>query len=454
MAGKLLRLTQKIVNKPQLMYAPSLEGVLQILTDRNNEVNVELAIAGGRERKAEELCYNADTGIGVLSIDGPLTYLEYEPMCGSAPASYQRLSAEFETLVKAGAKTIVLDVDTPGGEAYACFETAQGLRKMADDAGVKILAYVDGMAASAGYGLACIADEIIVNPMAEVGSIGVVVGLTNYSEAEKKYGVERTYVYAGSSKVPFDAEGKFTEAFLNDIQAKVDTLYGEFVNHVAEARKLSAETVKNTEAKVFTAEKAIELGLADSVMTVAEFQDYLATQTTGNNMSIKSRLFSLSSTGEDMTKLAELEAQVATLTTSLEAVQTELSTAQEATAALTAELASAVEEKAALKAKLEEVEAAEKAAAEAAALAVEQERKSRLVAAVGEAKAETLFASLNVLDEAAFTAVVDSFAEAKSSVDNSVLMEEQGIGSDGNLVNQEGQEFALVAQMIAARKSK
>ena len=171
-------------------------------------------------------------------------------------------------------------------------------------------------------------------------------------------------------------------------------------------------------------------------------------------MSIKSRLFSLSSHGEDMSKLAELEAQVVTLSASLEAVQTELATAQEATAALTAELASAIEEKAALAAKLEEVEAAEKAAAEAAALAIEQERKSRLVAAVGEAKAETLFASLNVLDEAAFSAVVDSFAEAKSSVDSSVLMEEQGIGSDGNLVNQEGQEFALVAQMIAARKSK
>ena len=140
MAGKLLRLTQKIVNKPQLMYAPSLEGVLQILTDRNNNVSVELAISGGRERKAEELCYNPDTGVGVLSIDGPLTYLEYEPMCGSAPSSYQRLTAEFETLVNAGAKTVVFDMDTPGGEAYACFETAKGLRKMADDAGVKIRA--------------------------------------------------------------------------------------------------------------------------------------------------------------------------------------------------------------------------------------------------------------------------------------------------------------------------
>ena len=456
MSGKLIRLTQKIVNKPQLMHAPSLEGVLQILTDRNNSVEVELAIGGGRERSKEELCYIPETGVGVLSIDGPLTYLEYEPMCGAAPSSYQKLSAEFSAMVKAGAKTIVLDVDSPGGEAYACFETANSIRKMADDAGVKILAYVDGLAASAAYGLSCIADEIIMNPMAEVGSVGVVVGLTNYSEAEKKYGVKRTYVYAGDSKIPYDADGNFTESFLSDIQAKVDELYGEFVNHVADARKLSVETVKGTEAKVFTATKAVELGLADAVMTVEEFHNYLATETTGDNMSIKSRLFSLNS-GEDMSKVAELEAQIATLTTELaanaEAVAT-LSAENEKLATALAEVESA---KAALQAKVDEVEqaalAAEQAAQEAAKLAAEEARKAKLVDAVGAEKAEALFASLSVLDDASFESVVGTFAEAKTAVDNSVLFQEQGIGSDGNL-NDEDAQYALVSQFIKSSKTK
>ena len=457
MAGKLLRLTQKIVNKPQLMYAPSLEGVLQILTDRNNGVEVELAIGGGRERKVEELCYMPETQVGVLSVDGPLTYLEYEPMCGAAPSSYQKLSAEFAAMVKAGAKTVVLDVDSPGGEAYACFETAKSIRKMADDAGVKILAYVDGLAASAAYGLSCIADEIIMNPMAEVGSVGVVVGLTNYSEAEKKFGMKRTFVYAGASKIPYDADGNFTEAFLTDIQAKVDELYGEFVNHVADARKLSVETVKGTEAKVFTATKALELGLADAVMTVEEFHDYLATYNKGDNMSIKSRLFSLSANGEEMTKLAELEAQVASLTA-------ELATNVEAVATLSAEneklaeaLAGAEAARAELQTKIDEVEqaalAAEQAAAEAAKLAAEEARKAKLVDAVGAEKAEALFASLSVLDDASFESVVGTFAEAKTAVDNSVLFQEQGIGSDGNLSDEDAQ-LALVSQFINSSKTK
>lgn len=458
MAGKLIRLTQKIVNKPQLMNTAEFDGILQFLTDRNNdEVKVEFAIAGGRERKVEELCYNSDTGVGMLSIDGPLTYLEYEPMCGAAPSSYQRLTAEFETLVNAGAKTVVLDVDSPGGEAYACFETAQHIRKMADDAGVKILAYVDGLAASAAYGLSCIADEIIVNPMAEVGSIGVVVGLTNYSEAERKFGVERTYVYAGSSKVPYDAEGKFTESFLNDIQFKVDELYGQFVNHVAEARKLSADTVKGTEAKVFTAQKAIELGLADAVMTVEEFQNYLATFNNGEmSMGIKSRLFSMT-TGDDMSKVVELEAQVASLSA-------ELASNVEAVAALTVEnerlaeaLAAVEAEKAELASKAAEEEAArlaaEEAAQEAAKLAAEEARKARLEAAVGSEKAAALYASLSVLDDAGFDSVVSTFEEASTSVDNLPLFQEQGIGSDGNLSDEDAQ-LALVSQFIKSSKTK
>lgn len=457
MSGRLIRLTQKIVNKPQLMYAPSLEGVLQILTDRNNGVDVQLAVNGGRKRQVEELCFNQDTGVGVLSIDGPLTYLEYEPMCGSTPSSYQRLTSEFKAMVKAGAKTIVLDVDSPGGEAYACFETALSVRKMADDAGVKILAYVDGLAASAAYGLSCIADEIIVNPMAEVGSIGVVVGLTNYSEAEKKYGIQRTYVYAGSSKVPYDADGKFTESFLNDIQTKVDELYVQFVSHVADARKLSVETVKSTEAKVFTANKAVELGLADAVMTVEEFQNYLATFNNGEtSMGIKSRLFSMTQE-DDMSKVAELEAQVASMTAELATSAEKLESLVSENEKLTATLAEVEAQKAELAAKIADVEAAalaaEQAAAEAAKLAAEEARKARLEAAVGSEKAAELYTSLSVLDDAGFDSVVSTFEAAKTSVDSSVLFEEQGIGSDGNLTGEDAQ-LALVSKFINSSKSK
>lgn len=193
--------------------------------------------------------------------------------------------ADVESLISSGAKTIVFDTDSPGGEAYGVFESAKRIRTMADQAGVKVITYVDGMAASAAYALASISDEIIMNPSAEVGSIGVVVRLRNTNKAMKTMGVEDTYVFAGKSKIPFNAEGDFAEEFLSDLQEKVNVLYGEFTSHVAQMRGMTAEAVTNTEAKTFLADKAIQLGLADKAMEVEEFYSYLSTVASGETNS-------------------------------------------------------------------------------------------------------------------------------------------------------------------------
>src|SRR5690606_27753082 len=119
------------------------------------------------------------------------------------------------------------------------------------------------------------------------GSIGVVVKLRNMNEAMKRAGVEDTYIYAGDSKVPFDADGKFTPDFLDDIQGKVNALYVEFAQHVSAMRGISHESVVATQAKTFMADQAIELGLADKKMTLSEFAEYLADiSQSGGNMPI------------------------------------------------------------------------------------------------------------------------------------------------------------------------
>ncbi len=447
--GRLTRLTASIVNKPQLMEATALTDIVALLLERN-EGRVALAIDGGRERNAKELGYDPKIGVGYLSIDGPLTYLEYEPMCGEAPTSYQRLTQEFKALVNAGAKTIVLDVDSPGGEAYACFETAANLRAIANEADVKILAYVDGSCASAAYGLTCIADEIIVNPMAEVGSIGVVIGLANTSQAERKMGITRTYVHAGASKIPFDADGNFTESFLSGLQETVDSLYAQFTSHVAVSRNLSQEAVAATEAAMFSATVAAELGLVDKIMTVAEFHSYLADLTEGKiDMPISP---SMKGT-KDMSQLADLQAQVAMLVAAAETNAAATLAANVASEAAAALAASEVLEMAAELEAFKASAAAALATAElAAATLVADARKASLSAVVGDEKAATLFASLSVLDDASFAGVVEAFATANTALAQTPLFQEEGIGAEGILVQASGLD--LVGQMIAAKKAK
>lgn len=227
------------------------------------------------------------TVIGVLPVKGALIYEEsqWEAACGMT--SYEGLVARAEKMIKElGAEHLILELNSGGGMAYGCFEAAQHVRNLAREHNVKITAYVDGVAFSGGYAWCCIADEVIVNPMGKVGSIGVVLPLVNISEMEKKQGIERIYITAGKSKVPFDKDGKFTKEAISDIQASVNETYAMFVDHVATMRGMNRDDVIDTEAKTFGTKEALRLGLIDHVMTKEQFYEHLGNFNGDTNMTV------------------------------------------------------------------------------------------------------------------------------------------------------------------------
>lgn len=273
MPKELNRLITTLYNTPLLATLEVVEQVTDLLKSRQN-----LLVEGSREAKQDsEKRVSVENGISFLTIEGPLSYRYswIQALCGMT--SYQKLKADATTAIEMGAKTIVFDIDSPGGEAYACFETASSIRKMADEAGVKLIGYVDGQACSGGYALASVCHEIIANPMAEVGSIGVVMQLRNSLPKLAKEGTEVKFVYAGKEKIPYDEKSlTLKKEFIQDLQKSVSVLYEEFTAFVATNRNIDIEAVKNTEARCFMADDAIELGLIDKKMTHDEFFEYLA----------------------------------------------------------------------------------------------------------------------------------------------------------------------------------
>lgn len=442
MAHELIRLTSKLYDTPHLISETALNKVMQVLESRNNG-DFQLAIKEKDKKKNREVAYNSDTTIGMVSVSGPLTYIEYEAMCGEESSSYQQIKGEFDAMLKAGAKTIVMDIDSPGGEAYQAFETARYIREQADKHEAKIISYVDGLAASAAYVLASVSDEIVMNPMAEVGSIGVVVKLRNVNKAMQQMGIKDTYVYAGKSKVPFTAEGEFSESFLEDLQSKVDVLYGHFVEHVAHARNMDSVSVINTEAKTFLADRAIELKLADKQMTVEEFSNYLADlseKSKGKKMPIGSIFKTSKSTEEniDMSQLEQLQA-------SLEEMQKQLSASQEKHETL---LAAVSDKESALAAALEQVASLQKAQADAKA----QSRLTKLESVVPKVEAEELFKAVGELSDVAFEAVFKSLENKAKAEQESDAFKELGVSGEGNPVRQEEAGLALVGELIKSKK--
>jgi ClpP class serine protease len=419
-AHELLRLREKLCNTPHLIHPTSFETIIDYLDKRCEDGEVGEPIQGN-----SRYSYNQDMQVAVLNIDGPLTYKPVTMMgfdCGGT--SYQQLKEDFTYLVESGAKTIAFHVSSGGGEAHQMIDSAKYMKKLAEENDVKTLAYVDGLSASAAYGLSVIADEIIMANGSEVGSIGVVVRLMNDSKALEKEGIERIFVTAGSSKVPFAEDGSFRKGFLDDLQMKVDTLYKEFTEFVAENRSLSVEAVRSTEAKTFLPEDALRLGLADNVMNLEEFYSYLADSAQRKETVLKTQLFNMGAKASEQKEkmnmnLEEMQAKLSAFETEMSTIQANYQEALSMKASLetlVGEKETALAEALAQVSELKEQQVVQKL----------QARKDKLSAVMATDKVEAVASSLQGLDDAAFEVVLGSYAAQAKAVEQSEMFNELG----------------------------
>ena len=289
-----------VYNKPHLIQLQDLKSICGYIEKRSDSfawresleasameankqaVENKTMMFGDCSDPAEDKFYTVENGVAFIDIQGTLTYKPtmFSMLCGGC--SYVQLQdAAKEIAEDISISHVVLNVNSGGGQAYSVFSAAKYMSDTLKGANKKIITYVDGMMASAAYALGCIADEVIVNPDAQVGSIGVVIALHDEHIKEQMEGEKTIYITAGESKVPFAEDGSFKKEFLDDLQKDVDYTYGKFTAHVAAMRNISEESVIATQAKVYKSPDAIKLGLADKEMTTFEFEDYLSSLVNG-----------------------------------------------------------------------------------------------------------------------------------------------------------------------------
>lgn len=215
-------------------------------------------------------------GAAVLTIRGPLMHhpsLFFD--------SYDAIEGRALEAVTAGATSLVLDFDCPGGLALGCFDLARALRAMCDEAEIPLLAYVDGVCASAAYAVASQADRIVVSKEALVGSVGVIDALVDATAQEAAMGLRTVFVVSGKRKPDGNPLAGITEGAVEAMQERVDALAASFFELVADGRGVSADDVASLEAGVFTGATAVRLGLADDVGTLADVLALAGTPTNG-----------------------------------------------------------------------------------------------------------------------------------------------------------------------------
>lgn len=185
---------------------------------------------------------------------------------------------------------VVIDTDSPGGSVAGVDELS---RLIYDARGTKpIVAVANHLMASAAYWIGTAADELVMTPSAEVGSVGVFAAHEDVSAAQEKAGVKTTLVSAGEFKTQGNPYEPLTEEALATIQARVDDYYGMFVKAVARNRGVSVAAVREDYGKglAFGAAQALAAGMVDRIETLDQTLVRLAKGQKGRTMSASAEL--------------------------------------------------------------------------------------------------------------------------------------------------------------------
>lgn len=247
------------------MEETALSGLLNVAAREHSATPEALAAYRAEALKKADRATMRD-GVAILSVEGPLfkkANLMTE-LCGAT--SYATLMRDLQAAVDdVDVRAILLNVDSPGGEASGVNEFADAVRAVR---GKKpIVAYAGDLAASAAYWIASAADRLVIGKGAALGSIGVRMTMSDTGERDARSGVRRFDFV--SSQSPFKVSDPSKKDGAARIRARIDALAGVFVAAVAENRGVTVAHVLDAFGKgdVLIGEAALAVGMADSFGT-------------------------------------------------------------------------------------------------------------------------------------------------------------------------------------------
>ena len=177
-----------------------------------------------------------------------------------------------------GLKALALNINCPGGAPAQAALIGQSIRAASTQHNVPVVAFVQDVAASGGYWLACVADQIYADHNSIIGSIGVISASFGWPEFIKRHGIERRVHTSGTNKSwldPFQAEKKEDVDRLLELQS---VIHENFKTHVraCRAKKLTAPDDVLFNGEFWDGAQALEFGLIDGMSylrrwAVAEF---------------------------------------------------------------------------------------------------------------------------------------------------------------------------------------
>jgi signal peptide peptidase SppA len=300
-------LASRLYGTPLLLARSKLDIILSVLGERIGWPDATAAVAMPVARTRIDARLDANAGIAVIPVVGSLV----RRTIGLDPASGFTSYTDITDLVDAaladpGVEGILLDIDSPGGEAGGVFELGERIR--AADALKPIWALASDSAFSAAYAIGSAASRLTVTRTGGVGSIGVIAMHVDQTARDTQQGYRYTAITAGDQKSDFSPHEPLDPHAHARLQTEVDRLYGIFLAHVAAMRALDVDAVRATQAGIYFGQDAVTVGLADAVGSLdgvlADFSSFLvARRARGHAVSGPTRSFSTAITASPTTLL-------------------------------------------------------------------------------------------------------------------------------------------------------
>jgi len=253
-----------------------LMGIQSTFADKTEIRSTLPAWAKTEEDEYDGYGYEVHGGAAVIKIHGALvkTFNLWDHLFGMV--SMQMIQRDFQNALNDDSvDTIFFDVDSPGG-------TVDGTKELVDfiyeARGQKpLVVYGNGSMMSGAYYVGSVGDEVYTSDTSYVGSIGVYRPHMDASKFYENWGIKVTLIYAGKEKVAGNPYEKLSDKDKEILQREVDKQYDIFVDTVARNRGVDKKVVleKMADGRVFIGQDAMDNGLVDGLVTLAEVQEYV-----------------------------------------------------------------------------------------------------------------------------------------------------------------------------------
>jgi protease-4 len=180
-------------------------------------------------------------------------------------------------------KAIILHVNSPGGGVAASEEIYRQVKHIREDKKKRIVAAIETVGASGAYYISSAANKIYADNGSVVGSIGVIAEWVNYGQLLEWAKLKDITMKAGEFKDTGSPTREMTPAEREYLQSMIDNMHSQFIQAVADGRKLKLEDVKTiANGKVWTGQQALPMKLVDQL---ADFQS--AVEDTAKSVGIR-----------------------------------------------------------------------------------------------------------------------------------------------------------------------